>query len=181
MDAHAPPIDDHDYGTITTDKGETRPATLVQAHVKQTPSRRRQRLAAIRQKVTGKSRDALDEFDTPTGGSFVAARMSDGSVRLATADEKADWAASAPRDEWLIEPDGRVIIRPRETRRRIGAPHHRNRSTRSTRTITSRRTLTSATATSDPSPSSRGCLSANALRTETPRRWRRRALIGGAR
>ncbi len=166
MDQHAPPTDDHIIGNITT------------------PAGRRQRLVAIREKITGKTVVAIDEVDTPTGESFVATRTSDGVVRIATSDERADWAANAPREEWLIEPDGRVLIHPREPRRRMGAPHHRNRSTRSTRTTTSRCALTSATATSDPSPSSRARLSANALgtlRTETPRRWRRRALIGGAR
>ncbi len=158
--------------------------TRVQAHGRQTPAGRRQRLAAIRERQTKRTVISISEVDMPTGEGIIVTRTSDGGVRIATSDERADWAASAPREEWRIEPDGRVLIRPRETRRRIGAPHHRNRSTRSTRTITSRCALTSATATSDPSPSSRGRLSARALgtlRTETPRRWRKRALIGGAR
>ncbi len=55
-------------------------------------------------------------------------------------------------------------------------------TTRTPRTTTRRRTQTSATPAAEPSPSSRARLSADALgrlRTETPRRWRQRALIGG--
>ncbi len=64
--------------------------------------------------------------------------------------------------------------------------HERRSSstTRTRRTTTRRRTQTSATPAANPSPSSRARLSANALgtlRTETPRRWHKRALIGGAR
>ncbi len=56
------------------------------------------------------------------------------------------------------------------------------RSSSATRTTTSRRTQTSATPAAEPSPSSPSSLGANALgalRTETPRRWSKRALIGG--
>ncbi len=57
-------------------------------------------------------------------------------------------------------------------------------TTRTPRTTTSRRTQTSATPAADPSPSSPASLSVNALgrlRTETPPRWCKRALIGCAR
>ncbi len=57
-------------------------------------------------------------------------------------------------------------------------------TTRTLGTTTRRRVQTSATPAADPSPSSPSRLSTNALgtlRTETPRRWRERALVGGAR
>ena len=57
-------------------------------------------------------------------------------------------------------------------------------TTRALGTTSSRRAQTSATSTAEPSPSSRARLSADALgtlRTETPRRWRERPLVGGVR
>ncbi len=73
----------------------------------------------------------------------------------------------------------------RRASQRIRLRERRSSSTtRTLGTTSSRRVQTSATPAADPSPSSRARLSTNVLgtlRTETPRHWRQRALVGGAR
>jgi hypothetical protein len=152
------------------------------------PAMRRRRLAAIREQLSRRSVVEYREADLD-GGSRVIVVLSDGTARPATSDERAEWAAAAPRETWdfIIGPDriARPVIIPtalRITRApRTSTPReHRSQSTTSRRART-----TSALSAADPS-SSRGRLSATALghfQAETTRLAFRLALlgIGGAR
>ncbi len=84
----------------------------------------------------------------------------------------------------------RIRLRERRSSSTTRTPRTQSRTrraastTRTLGTTSSRRVQTSATPAADPSPSSPARLSTNVLgtlRTETPRRWRERALVGGAR
>jgi len=150
------------------------------------PAMRRRRLAAIREQLSRRSVVEYREADLD-GGSRVIVVLSDGTARPATSDERAEWAAAAPRETWdlIIGPDR--IARPVPTAPRIiRAPRtSTTREHRSQSTTSRRARMTSATSTADPS-SSRGRLSATALghfRAETTRLAFRLALlgIGGAR
>ncbi len=71
----------------------------------------------------------------------------------------------------------RIRLRERRSSSTTRTPRTQSRTLGTT---SSRRVQTSATPAADPSPSSRARLSADAL-GRTPRHWRQRALIGGAR
>jgi hypothetical protein len=138
------------------------------------PEARRRRLAAIREKLSGRSIVEYRETDLDDG-SRVNVVLSDGSTRPAAADERTEWATGEPRVAWdfIIGSDriARPVIIPTATRLITTAP--RKITTRSART-------TSALSAADPS-SSRGRLSANALghlRIETTRLGLRLALLG---
>ncbi len=110
--------------------------------------------------------------------------------------EQRVWAAT-PRDR---RPEARRLFQSLQTlsvakvkatlvarlrhalQRTLNRERRSSSTTRTPRTTSSRRVQTSATPAADPSPSSSASLSADALgrlRTETPRHWRQRALIGG--
>jgi len=157
-----------------------------------TPERRRQRLAAIREKVdrTPPTVEVIAptvEVDMPNGEVWIAAVDPDGTRREPTAAERKAHEAAMPRVVWAFtieEVDGLTVIRPREVTRTRTIRTREHRSPSTTRT-TGRRARPSASPTADPS-SSRVRLSADALgalRIETTRLGLRLALlgIGGAR
>jgi hypothetical protein len=145
---------------------------------------RRRRLAAIREQLSRRSVVEYREADLD-GGSRVIVVLSDGTARPATSDERAEWAAAAPRETWdfITGPDriARPVIIPTATRIIPTAPRtSTTREHRSPSTTSRRARTTSATSTADPS-SSRGRLSANPLghlRIETTRLGLRLALLG---